>query len=232
MRRSLNSLRKTVRPSSPSVRPVAGDPVPLLAVQDEAVQLERRGHPARVRELLGRGARRSPRTSASASPPRIGSVPPAWLRQDEAVVAVGPRPARHQSTRKARSSSRSSGKRITGRKAQLEHPPLAREQVAADGDEELQVVRPAADGLHPTAELLRRHVRGQLAQERHLVLVQALPAERRAARQVEQHGLQVLAPLGSHQVLQVLAEQVDQPVQLVDAHAVASADSTARTVSS
>ena len=75
--------------------------------------------------------------------------------------------------------------------------------------------------LHPAADLLGRHQRGQLAQERRLVVVEREPAQQGAPRQVEQHRRELLAPLGAHLVLQVLAEEQDRLVNVLGGHVLA-----------
>src|SRR5207253_10430570 len=117
-------------------------------------------------------------------------------------------------------------------KAVIEHAALQNPEQHLENQEELDEEGPAAGHLHPPADLLGRQQRGDLTQERRLVVVLEPPAEHRAARQVEEDGGHLPALLGPQRLLLVAAELEDQLVRPLDVHAtIPTAASTAATVS-
>ena len=192
------------------VGPMAEDPVALLAVEDEGEQLERGRHPPDRRVAV------LPRwLSALLQLAHLALVEdsqgaPRLARQQCFVGSVGALEAGPPIHHERKVLGALLGKRVAVLQPEIQHPLLASAEVAANDDEGLKGVGARSHRPHAPADLVGRRVVGDLAQEIRSMLVQALPAERRAPRQVEQNRAHGLPPLDPHVGVLMLAEQPDQ----------------------
>ena len=222
-------LAEQHRPVVERIGTVAEDAVALLAVEDEGVELERRRRPADggVALVVDRPGESAELRHGVGPEDRQRAV--GLAGELDVVGPVGvhePAPEVHEEREVLGPLL---GEAIARAQPEVEHPLLARPEVAADEDEGLERVRPRAHPAHAPADLLGWRAPGGLADEVDAVLVEALPAQRRPARQVEEHGAHGAPALDVHVVVLVASEEGDQLVRPgdVDAHRAASTGATA-----